>query len=325
MKKITKKVTKNEELLKGKESNNFHGNKSAFIIVNPIAGRKISDANILKLTEMLKKLTYNFKIYYTKAKYDATDVILKEGENYNLIICCGGDGTFHEVINGLMGLKRRIPTLCVPLGTTNDLAKTLGASASMGHISKLIESENVVDLDVGYFNKSKYFSYVASFGDFCEVAYKTPQKLKNILGYVAYILSGFHILRKGRINSYYLSVKCDEELFKGKFIFGSITNSKSVAGLIDLTGKNIKLDDGKFEMMLIREPENLAQLIKMLLNLRKRQYDGDNIIFRQAQNISIKSFSKIPWTLDGECAGDFLEANIENIYRGIKVVKGDNF
>ncbi|MDQ5983708.1 MAG: Diacylglycerol kinase [Eubacteriales bacterium SKADARSKE-1] len=323
-----KQIKKVEEMnMEEKINKNFDVTntiKSAIIIVNPIAGKKISCDNILKLTEILKKLDYKFKVYYTKAKKDATNVILEEGKDYKFIICCGGDGTFHEVVNGVMKSKEHLPILCVPFGTTNDLAKSLGASSSLDHISKSISCHKIINLDVGCFNKEEYFSYVASFGAFCEVAYKTSQKLKNIFGYVAYIFEGFRFLQKKKIRSYYLNVKCNEEQFEGSFIFGAITNSKSVAGLIDFTGQNTKMDDGEFEIILIRKPENPMQLIKILLNLRKRKYNAENIIFRQAKNVFINSHTEMPWILDGEYAGDFSNINIENICKGMEVMKGNN-
>lgn len=289
------------------------------IIVNFYAGKKISQVNILKLEELLKHQGYFIETYYTRCKRDAIYVVEKRACKFDMIVCCGGDGTFHEVLNGILSLDKCVPLACIPFGTTNDLAKSLNMSLNLDEAVKNISIKNSKYQDVGLFNDIEYFSYIASFGAFCEVSYETPQVLKNFFGKVAYIFEGIKCVKK--IKSYNVDIICDDESISGNFIFGAVTNSYSVAGLIKLKDENIKFNDGRLEVLLLRKPKNFFGLIHLLFDLRKNRFDDKFLILRHAKNIKIRLNSKVSFTLDGEYAGDFSDIYIKCLSKKFKIIK----
>ena len=289
------------------------------IIVNYYAGKKIARADILKLEHLLKDRGYFVETYYTKCKRDAVDVVEKKAVVFDIVVCCGGDGTFHEVLNGVLNLEKCVPISFIPFGTTNDLAKSLNMPLTLEEAVKNISIKNAEYQDVGLFNEREYFSYIASFGAFCEVSYGTPQFLKNFFGKVAYIFEGCKCVKK--IKSYDVNIICDNENISGDFIFGAVTNSYSVAGLIKLKNDGIKFNDGKLEVLLLRKPKNFIELIQLIFDLRKNKFDDKFLILRHAKNIRIRLEKEAPFTLDGEYAGNFSDIYIKCLCKKFKIIK----
>lgn len=289
------------------------------MIVNLQAGKKISQADIFKIESLLEKKNYIVETYCTKGPKDATEFVLKKANNFDIVMCCGGDGTFHEVLNGILNLKNTVPVVFIPFGTTNDLAKSLKLPSNLTVAVDRISLKNASYQDVGLFNNKEYFSYIASFGAFCEVSYGTPQKLKNFFGKIAYVFESFRYIRK--IKSYEVLVECNDEKIEGSFIFGAVTNSKSVAGFIELKTDAIEFDDGKLELLLLRKPKNMIGLIRLLLKLRDKRFDEKFVVLRHAQKVKIKINEKAPFTLDGEFAGEFSCVEINCVNKKLKLIK----
>lgn len=291
----------------------------ALLIVNLHAGKKITKDEILKIKNSLEKKNCIVNVYCTKSKKDATEAVLRLAHDFDVLICCGGDGTFHEVLNGILKLNTQIPVAFIPFGTTNDLAKSLKLPLNINDFVKKFSIERAAYQDVGFFNEKEYFSYVASFGAFCEVAYSTPQKFKNFFGKIAYIFEGLRCVRK--IKPYKVKIICDEEIIEENFVFGAITNSCSVAGILELKSEGIKFDDGKLELLLLKEPKNVLELIKMLLDLRKNKFNGNLVILKHSKNIELELEAEVPFTLDGEYAGDFSCIKINCKEKAFKIIK----
>ncbi len=293
--------------------------KKTLLIVNPLAGRKMSSVQVNEIVEILKQGGHDCSIYFTKFKNHATRIVRKNIDNFDLIICCGGDGTFHEVINGVLQSKKQVPIGYIPTGTTNDLAKSLNLPKNLKEAALLINKNNIYKQDVGMFEEEDYFSYVASFGAFCEVPYTTPQKVKNILGHFAYILAGMKSIRE--ICPYHLKVTCDDRTIEGNFIFGAIMNSTSIGGIIDIKKENVYLDDGKFEVLLVKKSKNPIDFCTTLKDLLNKQYDSKYITFCHASKIKIESDKKMSFTLDGEYVGKLRHIKIVNLNKAIKIIK----
>lgn len=305
-------------LEKSLSCNKKKGNK-ILLIVNPLAGRKMSSVQVDELVGILKHGGYSCSVYFTKFKNHATRIVRKNADNFDLIVCCGGDGTFHEVINGIIRLGKQIPIGYIPTGTTNDLAKSLNLPKNLKDAALLINKNNVYEQDVGMFEDEDYFSYVASFGAFCEVPYTTPQKVKNVLGHFAYILAGIKSIRE--ICPYHLKVTCDDKTIEGNFIFGAIMNSTSIGGIIDIKKENVYLDDGKFEVLLVKKSRNPIDFCTTLKDLLNKQYDSKYILFCHASKIIIESDKKLAFTLDGEYVGKLKNIKINNLKKAIKIIK----
>jgi len=180
-------------------------------------------------------------------------------------------------------------------------------------------------IDIGSFNADKYFTYVASFGAFTKTSYTTPQQLKNTLGHFAYVIEGIREMRN--IRPYNMSVKCDNCEIEGDFIFGSVTNSTSIGGIIKLKSPRIDLSDGMFEVVLIRQPQNPIEMNSLIFNISSQNFQNDkNILFIHTSSVNfiVNEPAALPWTIDGEYAGDYDCVKIQNLFKAITILKADN-
>ena len=276
--------------------------------------------------DIFVKAGYEVTVHPTQAYRDAYYQI-KEYEvgKYDLIACSGGDGTIDEVATGMM--KRRemgkdvVPVGYIPAGTTNDFAKSL-------HIPRkpLAAADNAVKgvpfpCDIGKFNDS-VFVYIAAFGIFTDVSYETDQAVKNVLGHMAYILEGAK--RIFNIPSYKIKVEHDREVIEDEFIFGMVTNSRSVGGFSNMVGKNIVFDDGLFEVTLIKTPKNPIALQEIIAALLIEQVDTKHMYTFKTKKITFDSVEEIPWTLDGEFGGEQDYVEIENVQKAMEIMVPEN-
>ena len=198
------------------------------------------------------------------------DKAYEEAANYDRIVCSGGDGTLDEVVTGVMKSGIKVPVGYIPAGSTNDFGNSLGIDKDMIHAADIAANGYRFPCDIGKFNDD-YFVYVAAFGIFTEVSYATDQGLKNMLGHTAYILEGAKQLWD--IPSYRMQVEYDGNVLYDEFIYGMITNSMSVGGFKGIIPGNISLNDGKFEVTLIRMPKNPIELNDILAFLRGMSKD----------------------------------------------------
>lgn len=300
--------------------------KKLLFVYNPRAGKEMLKPRLSDVLDIFVKAGYEVTVHPTQAYRDAYYQI-KEYEvgKYNLIACSGGDGTIDEVATGMM--KRRemgkdvVPVGYIPAGTTNDFAKSL-------HIPKkpLAAADNAVKgvpfpCDIGKFNDS-VFVYIAAFGIFTDVSYETDQAVKNVLGHMAYILEGAK--RIFNIPSYKIKVEHDGEVIEDEFIFGMVTNSRSVGGFSNMVGKNIVFDDGLFEVTLIKTPKNPIALQEIIAALLIEQVDTKHMYTFKTKKITFDSVEEIPWTLDGEFGGEQDYVEIENVQKAMEIMVPEN-
>lgn len=295
--------------------------KKTMLIVNPIAGRSRLKGSLFDVMDILSKHGHEVTLYITRHKGHATELVLSKASNFDVVVCCGGDGTLNEVVTGLMQLKKRPPLGYIPSGTTNDIASSLHLSHNILSASTCAASGNLFPYDIGSFN-DRYFVYIAAFGAFTRVAYSTPQQYKNALGYTAYILEGVKSLTQ--ITPYHLKITYDEGEIDDSFIFGSITNSTSVAGMIKMDSQKVKLNDGKFEVLLIKSPNNLIEFQNIVSRLLRQDFDEKYVRFFHTSHIRIVADKDIPWTIDGENGGISRDADIKNCTKGIEFISNVN-
>lgn len=300
--------------------------KKLLFVYNPRAGKEMLKPRLSDVLDIFVKAGYEVTVHPTQAYRDAYYQI-KEYEvgKYDLIACSGGDGTIDEVATGMM--KRRemgkdvVPVGYIPAGTTNDFAKSL-------HIPRkpLAAADNAVKgvpfpCDIGKFNDS-VFVYIAAFGIFTDVSYETDQAVKNVLGHMAYILEGAK--RIFNIPSYKIKVEHDGEVIEDEFIFGMVTNSRSVGGFSNMVGKNIVFDDGLFEVTLIKTPNNPIALQEIIAALLIEQVDTKHMYTFKTKKITFDSVEEIPWTLDGEFGGEQDYVEIENVQKAMEIMVPEN-
>lgn len=286
--------------------------KKLLFVFNPKSGMGLIKNNLLDIVDTMVKAGYDPTVYPTQARGDATRKIREDGANYDRIVCSGGDGTLDEAVTGLREAGLSTPLGYIPAGSTNDFARTLGISGDMVKAAEIAVGENYFQCDVGQFNDDT-FIYIAGFGVFTEISYETPQELKNVFGHAAYILSAARSL--AAIPSYLMQVEANGEVIQDRFIYGMITNSISVAGFKGLTGKNVKLDDGEFEVTLVKSPTNPLELNEIIAFLTGIISESKMVYSFKSSEIKIRSRSSVTWTLDGENGGDHWNVDIKNHHK----------
>ncbi len=293
--------------------------KRMLFIYNPRAGKARIRSNLLDIIDIFTKAGFEVTAYPTQAKGDGLKAVKerKRGqEDYDLIVCSGGDGTLDEVVTGMMQCEERIPIGYVPAGSTNDFANSLQIPKNMIRAAQTIVEGRTFGCDVGEFNDD-IFVYIAAFGVFTDVSYETPQDIKNVLGHMAYVLEGMR--RLPSIKAYKLKVESRELSVEGEFLFGMITNSTSVGGFKRITGKYVQLDDGEFEVTLIKKPSNPIELNLIMAALINRNINTDCMYCFKANALKIMSEEEIAWTLDGEFGGRHKEVNIKNHMQALRI------
>ena len=293
--------------------------KRMLFIYNPNAGKGLLKAKLSDVLDIMVKAGYEIVVYPTQSYKDAYRKIVHIDEDYDIVVCSGGDGTLDEVVTGMMKRDKedRIPIGYIPTGTTNDFASSLHISRDIMEAADTTVHGKPFACDVGKFNKD-IFVYVAAFGLFTDVPYQTDQKLKNALGHAAYVLEG--VKRLSNIPSYNIKITVDDRVIEDEFMIGMITNSRSVAGFRSIMGKDVKFDDGEFEVTLIKKPKSLIGLQEIITALLIENFDTKHIYTFKAKEIKLESKEEIPWTLDGEFGGQHEEVHIINKKQALEIM-----
>lgn len=292
--------------------------KKLLFVFNPFSGKGLVKLHLFTIINTLTAAGYEVTAHPTQSKNDACETILSRGEDFDVIVCSGGDGTLNESIKGIMSLSRKIPLGYIPAGTMNDFAACLGISKNMPEAVKKIVEGKTAEVDVGSFNED-YFTYVAGFGAFTDVSYETPQQMKNMFGSLAYIVEGLKLKRLSSTKAYHITIEHDGESYTDDFIYGMIANSNSIAGIKGLSGKNILLNDGIFEGLFIKMPKTLAELQMTINALLMREMDSKHFYYFKSGGVVIRSDDEISWTLDGEYGGNSRNVVIKNNCRAVVI------
>ena len=293
--------------------------RKILLIINPNAGKMKSRSGTFDIINHLSSNNCIVTVHCTIGPNDAKNTVLLHAKGHDLIICCGGDGTLNEVISGVLSLPEKLPIGYIPAGSTNDFARTLEIPLKIKKSSQLVVNGTPSPIDIGKMNDENYFSYVASFGAFTKVSYSTSQKLKNKIGHAAYILGGLKQL--GELHPYQLKVTTNKMCTTGNFIFGAVTNTTSIGGILNLNKHDVDLCDGNFEVLLVRNPNNPLDLSAILQGLLKRRYDARHIVFFRTNRIEFEFESPASWTIDGEFGGKHQKVVIENLHEAINILR----
>jgi diacylglycerol kinase (ATP) len=292
--------------------------KKALFILNPHSGKGQIRNHLLEIVDILVKDGYEVTVYPTQGQGDASRAMRERKKSYELIVCSGGDGTLDEIVTGMMQSGFKTTIGYIPAGSTNDFANSLKIPSTMKKAAETVVNGTVFSCDVGRFNDD-VFVYIAAFGLFTEVSYGTRQEMKNMLGHMAYLLEGVKHLQN--IKSYHLKVTSVSEngettVIEDNFIYGMVTNSYSVGGFKSIAGNvfkgNIALDDGLFEVTLIKTPKNPMELNSILAALAIQNIDTQYMYSFKSGRLVIESGEEIAWTLDGEFGGTHKEVTLTN-------------
>ena len=293
--------------------------KRMLFVMNPFAGQRRANRYLADICTLFNRAGYDVNMYMTAGPGDCVHAVRERAAQMDLIVCCGGDGTFNETVSGILQAGVDVPLGYIPAGSTNDFANSLRLPTNAMKAAKAIVNGTPRQYDVGYFG-DRYFTYVASFGAFTRVSYATPQSVKNALGHMAYLLEGISEL--SQLKNIHVRLELDEgRVVEDDFLFGAISNSTSVGGILTLDPKQVDMSDGLFELLLIRAPQDLSEVSECLRALQTQKYNCRMITFLSASRVRVTSEGEMVWTLDGERAdsGAVVEAGI--LHHAIRLIQ----
>ena len=292
--------------------------KKMLFIVNPKSGREQIRSKLLEVLDLFSAAGYEIQIHITQRQKDAAEAAARWGQEKDLVVCSGGDGTLNEVISGMMELPRTPLLGYIPSGSTNDYASSLEIPKQTMDAARNVLEGQPFPIDVGKFCKDRYFVYIAAFGAFTEISYQTSQDKKNLLGHQAYMLEGVKGL--GALKSHRMKVEWDGNVLEEEFIFGMVTNTISVGGFKGLVNQSGALNDGVFEVLLIRNPRTPRDLSNIISYMFLKEEPNDYVFKFRAGHIRITSKEPVDWVLDGEFGGSRLEVEVENLKERIQIL-----
>ena len=292
--------------------------KKMLFVMNPYSGTRRANKYLVDIIDLFNRANYEVMVHMTQGQGDATKVVAAKAHEMDLIVCCGGDGTFNETISGMLPVGADVPLGYIPAGSTNDFATSLKLPGNVMQAAQDILEGQPVTYDVGKFG-NRYFSYVASFGAFTKASYATPQSIKNALGHTAYLLEGISEL--SQIKNEHVRMEIDGQVVEDDFLFGAISNSTSVGGILTLSPDVVDLADGQMEILLVRAARSLAEIAECIQAVQTQKYNCSMITFRSAKKVRIFADPDMAWTLDGEREEGHAQVDVENVHHAIRLMK----
>ncbi len=293
--------------------------KQMLFVMNPYAGTRRANRYLPDIITIFNKAGYKVHIFMTQGPGDCRKIVEENAAGMDLVVCAGGDGTLNEAINGLMHQQLDISIGYIPCGSTNDFASALKLPTNVLEAARCIVGGKPKRYDIGLFH-NRYFSYVASFGAFTRASYATPQNIKNALGHTAYILSGIQEL--SQLRTEHIRIETDNQVIEGDYLFGAISNSISLGGIITLDPKQVDMTDGKFELLLVRAPKDLSELSQCIVALQKQNYhDCAMLTFISTPQLRVTAPADMCWSLDGEQENGRREILVSNQHLAISLIQ----
>ena len=291
--------------------------KKMLFVMNPYSGMRRASKYLADIIALYNRAGYEVTVHMTGGQGDATQVVESRAKDMDIVVCCGGDGTFNETVSGLLRAGADVPVGYIPAGSTNDFASSLKLPTNIMQAALDVVEGEPVAYDVGKFG-DRYFSYVASFGAFTRASYSTPQSVKNALGHTAYVLEGINEL--SQIKNEHVRMEIDGQVIEDDFLFGAISNSTSVGGILTLDPRQVDMGDGMFEVLLVRAPRSLAEISECILAVQSQKYNCGMITFRSASHVRVYADQAMPWTLDGEKEEGRSLIEVRNLHHAIRLI-----
>ena len=292
--------------------------KKMLFVMNPYAGMRRANRYLADLLTIFGQADYEIIARMTCGTGDANRIVREKCAGVDLVVCAGGDGTFNETVSGILEAGCDVPVGYIPCGSTNDFANSLKLSTNVLQAARDIVEGTAVSYDVGKFG-DRYFSYVASFGAFTKASYSTPQNIKNALGHTAYILEGIQEL--SQLKPSHVRIQLEDAVIEDDFLFGAISNSTSLGGILTLDPKQVDMGDGVFELLLIRAPKDLLELNECVWAVQKQKYNCAMMTFVSTRELTVFPDPQMDWTLDGERCGGAQCIHVENLHHAIRLMR----
>ena len=273
--------------------------KRVMLIINPHSGKLKNKATLYDIIKVMSDNDALVTTCFTKKEGDALSFSRYACDcgEYDLIVCSGGDGTLNETVAGITDSENKLPLGYIPSGSTNDYARSVGIPSNPRLAAKNAVCGHPHSIDVGDID-NRHFNYIASFGAFTSASYNAPQSLKNLMGHMAYVLAGLKDF--GNLKSTHVKIECEDNSYEGDYIFGAITNTTSIGGIVKLDDNLVGFNDGLFEVCLVKTPQNPADAVKIIMGALNSDFSDSSFEFFKASSLEITVPDKTPWSLDGE-------------------------
>ena len=290
--------------------------KKLLLLVNIHSGKGIVEEQLPAIINYYNKAGYEVTVYISQYSGHICEIARTRGEDFDVLVCSGGDGTLNEAVNGIADLVKKPVLGYIPAGSTNDFAASMGIPLNIEDSYKKAIDGEIFDLDIGKIN-DRHFVYVAGFGLFTNISYETPQNMKNLLGYQAYLLEGLRQL--ANIKSYKLEIEYDGGVIKDDIMIGLVSNSTSIAGMKTIFKNYADLNDGLFEVLLVKAPKNVNVVKSIIASIVEKDFDSELFYSFKTSRISVKCEEDISWTMDGEYCGSFKETDISVLNKAVDI------
>ena len=288
------------------------------LIVNPTSGTMRVKNEFLNVCRIFCEAGFSLEVHVTSGPRDGARTVYENAGRFDLVVACGGDGTFNEAVSGALRGHFGGSVGFLPAGTTNDLAGSIAIPKNLVKAAELIAHTPGRFLDFGSFNRNRYFTYIASFGAFTDVSYSTDQKLKHVFGHMAYIAEAIGKVKD--LRAYRMRVDLDGDCFEDEFLFGAAFNSFSIGGVMKLKKNLVDLTDGNHEVILVRNPKSAEDVAHLSRELLSGEFENKSVLFLRGKKIVFECEEEIPWCLDGEFAGKHRCARIRNLHERLRVI-----
>lgn len=294
--------------------------RQLLFIYNPASGRGQVAEGLSDILDVFTKAGWLTTVYPTQRRGDAARIACELGSGYERVICAGGDGTLSETVSGLMNLDQPPLLGYIPFGSTNDCATNLDLPKVPTQAALIAARDGIPrPSDIGMLNDNP-FVYVAAFGAFTQVAYGTSQDLKNTFGHLAYIMEGIASLPT--ITPYHIRVEYDGNVLEDDFYFGMVSNAFSIGGIRLPKTEHVVLDDGLFEVDLIKKPVSIADVANGFQSLLNPGSLAGSRIHFKASHLVFTCDKPIPWTVDGEFGGNQAVNEVVNRQKALTILRG---
>ncbi len=295
----------------------------ALILINEKSGIGKASSRVMTLIQRAAAKGYEPIVYpiVPDAGLSSDELLPMYDGRIELVIGCGGDGTMNHIVNGIMNMEHKPKVAYLPTGSTNDFAKGMGIPITRAKAIENAFEGRPFTYDLGCMN-GRFYNYVAAFGAFSDVSYETKQSWKNILGYAAYVITAAGKLIQNTKYKRHMRIETDTGEIEGNFLFGAVCNTATVGGMKLLGKADVRLNDGKMELLLIYDTKSLVELQAIATSLLSGSSDHPNISLRQVKKAVFYSEDEVPWSLDGEFGGEVKKAEIEVHEKAITIMTG---
>ncbi len=306
-----------------------------FAIVNPVAGSGKGLTDWPLISRLLREHDIVPEYVFTERKYHAIELAVEAvKKGYRKIIVVGGDGTIHEVVNGLF-IQKEVPTqeiliAVIAVGTGNDWIRMFGIPRKYSEAIRAIAEGHSFLQDVGvisyyksHYKQTRYMANVAGIG-FDAFVNRKYNKLKEE-GKTSKRLYLWSTLKAVfRYSSTGVKIWIDDELVVNDFVYSATVGIGKYNGGGMIQVPEAIADDGLFDVTIIRKLGKLGVVRRFRSLYNGKIYNIKKVSFARGRKIRVESTPEIRVEVDGEALG-FSPFEFEMIDRAIRVVVSDKF